>query len=80
MRSAMPLVVFPILVDRAAPVPAPSHAGLSGVHYPYDPRRFGADTLSRTRRCPPPVEDDSGETLWYLAWVLIFTWASWSFL
>ena len=79
MRSAMPLVVFPILIDRLRPAPSPSHAGVSGVSYTYDPRRLDAETLSRTRRCPPPVEDDSAETLWYLAWCLLFTYCAWQF-
>ena len=79
MRNAVHTIVFPILIDRREPAPVQAHAGMSGVHYPADPRRMGADQLSRTRRCPPPVEDDSGETLWILAWVLLFTLASWQF-
>jgi hypothetical protein len=80
MRNALHSpIAFPILVDRRLPQPAQAHAGLSGVHFPVDPRRMSADRLSRTRRCPPPVEDDSGETLWLLSWVLLFTIASWHF-
>jgi hypothetical protein len=79
MRNAARSVVFPIMVERLPVPPAPAHAGLSGVRIAFDPRRVPAETLSRTRRAPPPVEDDSGETLWALAWVLLFTLASWHF-
>ena len=71
-----PVIVFPFLVERFAP--ASAHAGSSAI-LPFDPRRVSADVLSRTRRCPPPVEDDSAETLFHLAWVLIFTLTSWHF-
>jgi hypothetical protein len=71
-------VALPISMRRLPPA-VPAHAGASGVHLGIDPRRLSADVLSRTRRCPPPVEDDSGETLWALAWVLLFTLASWHF-
>lgn len=75
MRS--PVVVFPFLVELHTP--APAGAGISGVNVPYDPRRASAEVISRTRRAPPPVEDDSAETLFYLAWVLVFTLTSWHF-
>jgi hypothetical protein len=67
MRSAV--ITFPMLM---------SGPSMSGV-VPFDPRRMSADLLPRTRRCPPPIEDDSADTLFYLAWVLIFTLTAWQF-
>ena len=71
MRSyaSMPLVVSPMMIE------APARIGT--VAGPADPRRQPAATLSRTRRAPPPIEDDTGETLWVLTWVLLFVLAVW---
>jgi hypothetical protein len=65
MRS----VTFPILMGTISSGPLPYA----------DPRRLPADALPRTRRCPPPIEDDWSETLFYLALVLVFTLTSWHF-
>jgi len=71
MRSFahLPLVTFPVLM-----IEAPRMGDIAG---PLDPRRQPAGTLSRTRRAPPPVEDDTGETLWVLTWVLLFVLTVW---
>lgn len=71
MRSFahLPMVTFPVLMIE---VPR-----LGAVAVPFDPRRQPAETLSRTRRAPPPIEDDTGETLWVLTWVLLFVLAVW---
>lgn len=75
MPSANQTMVMPIFAEGQA-ISSQTIAG--EVNKPRsDPRRLPATALSRTRRCPPPVEDDTGENIFLLAWVLMFTLAVW---
>ena len=64
-------------MSRAATINFVLTGVMAGTRPAPDPRRLSADALPRTRRCPPPVEDDTGETLWLLAWVCVFTIVMW---
>lgn len=71
--SNPPMVTFPIMIKVS---------GLVAIRYQpagtwIDPRRIPADNLPRTRRCPPPVEDDTAENIFLLVWVIVFVLAVW---
>ncbi len=42
-----------------------------------DPRRLPAAALPRSRRAPPPIEDDSPETIAFLILALLLVLAVW---
>lgn len=69
-HSAPSIITFPVAI---AEMRAPTHPRLGTVRSPpADPRRLAAAVLSRVRRAPPPVEDDTLDTVIYLAFAVVF--------
>lgn len=77
MRSGAqyPIITFPVLIEARVPT-HPRIAVVAPRKMP-DPRRMTAAELSRTRRAPPPVEDDTIDTYIGLATVIFFLAVIW---
>lgn len=71
MRSAAHMIIsfpVPIAESRSTTMPGVVVGPLPRI----DPRRLSADIVTRTRRAPPPIEDDTVETFIWLGFVIAF--------